>query len=55
MAILAVLTTADGAELLATVSSYYPIVPACRQKNDDNDDRYASNTVEKFFGRGKPR
>ena len=52
---LAVLITADGTESLATVSSYYPIVPACRQRIDDNDDRYAWNTVEQVCGRGKPQ
>jgi hypothetical protein len=52
---LAVLITTDGTEFLATVSSYYPIVPACCQTNDDNGDRYAWNSVEMVIGRGKPQ
>jgi hypothetical protein len=55
VAVLTVLTTADGTEFIATVSSDYPIIPACCQMNDDNDDRYAWNTVEMVIGRGKPQ
>jgi hypothetical protein len=54
MAVLAVQTTADGTEFLSTVSSNYPIVPACCQRSDDNDDRYAWNTVEMVIDRRKP-